>query len=334
MFSCTEQQVHQVERRNKAVVSEAPRQTGTGLETEPKQGSDGLLWSWSPHPRPSWSLTWEAARASHEAACLLQLFQRGGCLPSATVMEHLPAPSLWAPSSLILSMGLSGPAHSPSDRQARLFTALVPARFKASSAHLASGPIHTERLWFLVCLSRKLSCPTLTADALPNLTIWTASSLVAQMVKNPLTMQETGVWSLSSEDPLEEGMATHSSILAWEIPWTEEPRGLQSMGLQRVGHDWAADTILFYPKLGTYHMEEGWKLGEEKPVEVPEKLICLLWARIRMDIGDLEDFLFFSVCICYNYFHLAKVWYFIKFSNHVETVSLYLCFSVPCLIMC
>ena len=45
------------------------------------------------------------------------------------------------------------------------------------------------------------------------------------------------VHSLDPEDPLEEGMATHSSILAWRIPWTEEPGGLQSMGLQRVGHD-------------------------------------------------------------------------------------------------
>ena len=50
-------------------------------------------------------------------------------------------------------------------------------------------------------------------------------------------MQETWVQSLGWEDPLEKGMATHFSILAWRIPWTEEPDGLQSMGLQRVGHD-------------------------------------------------------------------------------------------------
>ena len=55
------------------------------------------------------------------------------------------------------------------------------------------------------------------------------------MVKNSLAMQETWVQSLGWEDPLEEGMATHSSILAWRIPRTEEPGGLQSMGLQRVG---------------------------------------------------------------------------------------------------
>ena len=57
------------------------------------------------------------------------------------------------------------------------------------------------------------------------------------VVKNPLLMQETWVQSLGWEDPLEEGMATHSSILAWRLPWTEEPGGLPSMGLQRVRHD-------------------------------------------------------------------------------------------------
>ena len=60
------------------------------------------------------------------------------------------------------------------------------------------------------------------------------------MVKNPPAMQEpqeTQVQFLGQEDPLEEGMATHSSILAWRIPWTEEPGGLQSTGSQRVGHD-------------------------------------------------------------------------------------------------
>ena len=57
------------------------------------------------------------------------------------------------------------------------------------------------------------------------------------VLKNPSTMQEMQVRSLGEEDPLEEGKATHSSILAWRIPWTEEPGGLQSMGSQRVGHD-------------------------------------------------------------------------------------------------
>ena len=63
------------------------------------------------------------------------------------------------------------------------------------------------------------------------------ASLVAQMVKRLPTMQETQVRSLGQEDPLEEGMATHSTILAWRVPWTEDPDRLQSMGSQRVGHD-------------------------------------------------------------------------------------------------
>ena len=63
------------------------------------------------------------------------------------------------------------------------------------------------------------------------------ASLVAQTVKNPPAMQKTWVRPLSWEDPLEKGTATHSSILAWRIPWTEEPGRLQSMGSQRVRHD-------------------------------------------------------------------------------------------------
>ena len=62
-------------------------------------------------------------------------------------------------------------------------------------------------------------------------------SLVAQMVKHLPTIQETQVQTLGGGDLLEKGMATHSSIFAWKIPWTEEPGRLQSMGSQRVGHD-------------------------------------------------------------------------------------------------
>ena len=57
------------------------------------------------------------------------------------------------------------------------------------------------------------------------------------MVRDPPAVQETRGQSLGQEDPLEEGIATHSSILAWKIPWSEEPGGLQSMGSQRIRHD-------------------------------------------------------------------------------------------------
>ena len=65
--------------------------------------------------------------------------------------------------------------------------------------------------------------------------------MVAQMVTNLPAMQETRVQSLGQEDVLEKRMATHSSILAWRIPWIEEPGGLLFMGLQRVGHDLATE---------------------------------------------------------------------------------------------
>ena len=67
--------------------------------------------------------------------------------------------------------------------------------------------------------------------------IVTKGSLVAQMIMNLSAMQEAWVLSLGQEDPQEKGMTTHSSILAWRIPQTEEPGELQSMGLQRVGHN-------------------------------------------------------------------------------------------------
>ena len=69
-------------------------------------------------------------------------------------------------------------------------------------------------------------------------------ALVAQMVKNLPAMQETQVQSLGQEDPLEKGMGTHSGILAWKIPRPVKTGGLRSMGLQRVKHDWATNTLL------------------------------------------------------------------------------------------
>ena len=73
------------------------------------------------------------------------------------------------------------------------------------------------------------------------------SSLVAQMVKNLPAKWETWVRSLGWEDHVKKGMTTYSSILAWRFPWTEEPGGVQSMGSQRVGHNWATNTFTFKP---------------------------------------------------------------------------------------
>ena len=81
---------------------------------------------------------------------------------------------------------------------------------------------------------KEASIPTVAFD-LPN--SFNFASLVAQMVKRLPAVRETWVRSLGWEDPMEKAMATHSSNLAWKIPWTEEPDGLQSLGSRRVRHD-------------------------------------------------------------------------------------------------
>ena len=73
------------------------------------------------------------------------------------------------------------------------------------------------------------------------------ASLVAQMVKNLPAIQETLIWSLVQEDLLEKEMTTHSSIITWRTPWTDEPGGLQSKGSQRVVHDWATNRFILMP---------------------------------------------------------------------------------------
>ena len=83
-------------------------------------------------------------------------------------------------------------------------------------------------------MKSKIPAPKLDKDFMTK-----GASLVSQSVKNLPAIWETQVWSLGQEGPLEKGMATHSSILAWRIPFTEEPSGLQSIESQRVKHDWA-----------------------------------------------------------------------------------------------
>ena len=77
---------------------------------------------------------------------------------------------------------------------------------------------------------------------------------MAQVVKNRPTVWETWIRSLCWKDPLEKGMATHSSVLIWRIPWTEEPGGLQSMGSQRVRHKWMTNSSLSHPVCHVIHV--------------------------------------------------------------------------------
>ena len=134
-------------------------------------------------------------------------------------------------------------------------------------------------------------------------------SLVAQRLKHLPAMWETWVRSLGLEDPLEKEMATHSSILAWRIPWTEEPSGLQSTGSQRVGHDWV-----------TSRSQPNCLVSKGKHRAVPEftlsisskhkvKLYCFLWA---FDNGykissSFVCNVFYKHIICYWKFLLLSI---------------------------
>ena len=115
---------------------------------------------------------------------------------------------------------------------------------------------HIKRFFFFFSLSLELMIAQQTTQFKFLLRIiW--ASLVAQLVKNLSAMWETWVWSLGPEDPLKQELATHSSILAWRIPWTKEPGGLQSMGLQRVGHDYIQDYITtIYSAWGQFLLPE------------------------------------------------------------------------------
>ena len=88
-------------------------------------------------------------------------------------------------------------------------------------------------------------------------------------VKNPPAVQEPQemwVQSLGQEDPLEEGMETHSSILAWRIPWTEEPSRLQSMGSQRAGHDWSNLALMHIDKYTLMNIWDSFQMSEDHAV--------------------------------------------------------------------
>ena len=98
------------------------------------------------------------------------------------------------------------------------------------------------------------------------------ASLVSQLVKNMPPMQETWVRSLGWEDPLEKGKATHTSILAWRIPWT-----IQSMGSQRVGHDWVTFTFHFH-SLWEYLIWYGWiSCWEDRKFDIPRNQRVQNW---------------------------------------------------------
>ena len=116
-------------------------------------------------------------------------------------------------------------------------------------------------------------CPSIGTGRTVSHEISRITHSLPQGVKNLPARQETQVWSLSQGGPLEKGMATHSSILAWRIPWTKECGQLQSMGPQRVGHDWVVNThVHFWRKIIL-------NLAEE---------YCGDWSRSAKTIIDLD----------------------------------------------
>ena len=117
------------------------------------------------------------------------------------------------------------------------------------------------------------------------------ASLVAQRLKHLATMWETWVWSPGWEDTLEKEMATHSSILAWRIPWTEEPSGLQSTGSQRVRHDWADFTFTF----------NGYKVS----FRILIGHLCLLSKEITIQVlWQFFNWVFFLLVSCRSFFFM------------------------------
>ena len=117
---------------------------------------------------------------------------------------------------------------------------------KVLSINFLEKEAFLQKTWLVLWQLFKIVTRIITDNILPRHTriVGIPASLVAQRLKRLPARRETWVQSLGREDPLEKEMATHSSILAWRIPWTEEPGRLQSMGLQRVGHDWATSLSL------------------------------------------------------------------------------------------
>ena len=124
------------------------------------------------------------------------------------------------------------------------------------------------------------------------------------MGKNLPAMQETQVWYLGQEDPLEKGMTIHSSILVWEIPWIEDPGGLQFTGSQRVRHDWVINTLKFSVLIFSFTISIYLKF-------LPPRLLLLL----GMVSGSWFCILFFFVISSHHHviFLALLVWKQVKF---------------------
>ena len=162
------------------------------------------------------------------------------------------------------------------------------------------------------------------------------TSLVAQTVKRLPTMRETQVQSLGWEDPLEREMATHSSTLGWKIPWMEEHGRLQSMGSQRVGHDWAT-SLKGCQALGwVLSYTDDWDTGSVLPCieRLPAQDIAFQNGRLIHTVQKLNrkkqtaEFLFLSIVTRANWSMIATDTKSRKrVHTHTHTHSLSVCLS-------
>ena len=137
-------------------------------------------------------------------------------------------------------------------------------------------------------------------------------SLVPQMIKNLPAMQETRVWSLDQEDRLKKEMAAHSSILTWRIPWTEEPGGLQSLGSQWVGHDWATNTytLSHHPASVTGSKNLTRELRPPFPAPTRQKISC---SPLMITSFSYATLTFLFCCLILAGDKTQLLWYYIPF---------------------
>ena len=134
---------------------------------------------------------------------------------------------------------------------------------------------------------------------------------MAQQRKNRPAMQETKVWSLSREDPLEEEKATHFSFTAWKVPWTEEPGRLQSKGLQRVGHDWAHTYIHI---TDIYHCTSFRYIAKWLARSVHYEIIPTI-----SSVNSHQHTKLICVCVCVM--RTLKIYHRDNFKTHYSTVN-------------
>ena len=133
--------------------------------------------------------------------------------------------------------------------------------------------------------------------------------LEAQTVKKLPAVWETQVQSLGREDPLEKCMATHSSILAWRIPWTEEPGRLQSMRSPRVGHNWATNTFIFRAGMtgrnwevgGRWSEDRGWKNDTREENRYSQFMFCKGCGIRGEEYEDLKERCGLRICWTSSY---------------------------------